>query len=55
MKTILFVSIVVSMLGSSPAKAYYNGVPYYGVYSTYSYGANRFYDVNDRYNSRGGS
>jgi hypothetical protein len=54
MKSTLFLSIVVSTLVSSPALAYYDGVPYYGVYSSYGSGADRFYDVNDRYNTHGG-
>jgi hypothetical protein len=54
MKCTLFLSMVVSMLVSSPALAYYDGVPYYGTYSSYGYGADRFYDVNDRYNTHGG-
>jgi len=51
MRPTVFVSLVVGMLGSSPAFAYYNGAPYNGIYSSYDNGANRFYDVNERYNS----
>jgi hypothetical protein len=54
MKVMLLVSMVIWMLGvlgPSPVFAQnYNGVPYYGVYSSYSSGADRFYDVNDRFN-----
>jgi hypothetical protein len=52
MKTMLFISMFVSVLGSSAAFANYDGAPYHGIYSTYDYGASRFYDVQDRYNGR---
>jgi len=54
MKSMLLISMVVSILGSSSAMAqYYNGPPYKGTYSNYAYGAERFYDVYDRYNTLG--
>jgi hypothetical protein len=55
MKLVFFMAIMMWLLGSIPTASSlfaqgYDGVPYYGVYSTYSYGAHRFYDVNDRFN-----
>ena len=47
MRSMLFVAIVVSVLGTSPAFARYNGVPYNGSYSSYDYGANRLWDVQE--------
>jgi hypothetical protein len=55
MNITLIAMIVASALASTSAAAGpYDGTPFYGTYSTYDYGANRYFDVTDRYGGSGG-